>query len=113
MQSACSSNYPLSQSTVLAYLPSFIDPNNILVVATGLTMSIVGVDQATIAYNVAQGIWAYIETESPRDFLIADLSAWTITSFNPTTGMVCITYNSPYGNRFLSINLPIIRKSLQ
>ena len=107
---ACSFQYPLSQATLLALLPSNIDPQFILDLSTGLPVSYVGVPQNVVTANVNKGVWQYIERANPRKWLLYSTANWKITSFDPSSGTACIVYLNPVGNMVnFSFNLPVIR----
>ena len=94
---ACSNQYPLSQASLLALLPSDIDKDFVIEVATGKTVSIDGISANTVTANVNNGVWERIEHELPRKWLVNSTSRWKITSFDPRTGLVCISYRTEQG----------------
>jgi hypothetical protein len=103
----CSGNQTLSQKSLLAYLPSKIDSTTVIVASTGRTMSITDQLPATIKKNLQAGIWLPVELNSPRKLLLYNESNWVITSFDPSSRLVCLDLYNPTGIRHLTITIPI------
>jgi hypothetical protein len=101
---ACSTDQPLSKATLLALLPSVVDTDNVIEVSTGKTISVQGQPQPLINSNVKSGVWEVIELQSPRKLLL-NSSNWSIVSFSPHTGSVCVRFMDGVGTRTISLQI--------
>jgi hypothetical protein len=101
----------MSQATLLALLPSNIDPQFVVLVGTQQLVNITGVAQNVITANVNNGVWQRIERANPRSWLVNSRNQWTITSFDPMSGVVCIDYQTPTGEiSHFSITVTVYRQ---
>lgn len=101
-RNACSSNNPMSKKTLLALLPSKIDPDHVLVAATGEVLDVTDQPPKTINSNFRSKIWLPIEESSPRKLLLYNEDKWEITSFDPQTRQVCVNYTNSAGTQHFS-----------
>jgi hypothetical protein len=105
-RTACTATQPLSQATLLAYLASDVDPNNVIEASTGNIIALTGQSQLVVQENFRTGVWLPIERLSPRKLLVNSKDKWSINSFDPISGLVCITFISPSGSRNMTFTLP-------
>ncbi len=104
-RTACSNNQHLSQKTLLASLPSKINSDKVIIASTGEILDVTDQTQKTINSNLRAKIWLPVEDSLPRKILLYNEDKWTITSYDPKSKTVCVTFTAPTGERQFSFTL--------
>lgn len=114
-KNACQKDENLSKSTVLAMLSSNLDKTKAIILSTGEVINLLD-EEGNSIYSAQQiqnllnnKTLVYYENSLPRRLLLTNPN-WTIVSFTPDDGNVCIMMESPSGKRQLSINLNSLTK---
>lgn len=100
----CTKTDSLRPPTLLAMLPSLEDTSKAIVKNTGEVIDISQISNSIIQKNINDKIWVYYELSSPRQLLLLNPN-WTITSFDPSTRLVCVTLVNKVSTVYLNFTL--------
>ena len=102
---ACLPDQRLSKPTLLAMLDSDLDTSKVIVASSGEIIDISKMPQEDINPHLNNGSWIYYENRLPRRILLTNQN-WRITSFNPSSRLVCVQIFAESGMRVLNFTLP-------